>query len=182
MDQPQYQAEGTSVSEPGVEQPLVVPNGLEQILTTFGDIYAYIRPDGSLDPRWQEDFLVQLMLPFAIKLSWDRTRCVSQMTCHRKLVEVLEAVFAQLQERGLQQKIQTFGGCFAFRPQRTGTRLSTHSWGIAIDLNPETNVQGTAGDMDAEVIEIFRGAGFEWGGDWDGHRRDAMHFQFCTGY
>ncbi len=39
MDQPQYQAEGTSVSEPGVGQPLVAPNGLEQILTMFGDIY-----------------------------------------------------------------------------------------------------------------------------------------------
>jgi hypothetical protein len=61
MDQPQYQAEGTSVSEPGVEQPLVVPNGLEQILTTFGDIYKYIRPDGSLDPRWQEPVLYRLV-------------------------------------------------------------------------------------------------------------------------
>jgi hypothetical protein len=116
MDQPQYQAEGTSASEPGVEQPLVAPHGLEQILTTFGDIYKYIRPDGSLDPRWQEDFLVRLMLPFAIKLSWDRTRCVGQMTCHRKLVEVLAAVFAQLQERGLQQKIQTFGRMLCLPP------------------------------------------------------------------
>jgi D-alanyl-D-alanine carboxypeptidase len=65
---------------------------------------------------------------------------------------------------------------------RTNTKPSTHSWGIAIDLNPETNAQGTAGDMDAGVIEIFRGAGFKWGGDWEGGTRDPMHFQFCTGY
>jgi D-alanyl-D-alanine carboxypeptidase len=32
------------------------------------------------------------------------------------------------------------------------------------------------------VIEIFRSAGFEWGGDWQSASRDPMHFQFCSGY
>ncbi|HZP16723.1 MAG TPA: M15 family metallopeptidase, partial [Terriglobales bacterium] len=73
-------------------------------------------------------------------------------------------------------------GCFAFRPQRMGGRLSTHSWGIAIDLNPESNAQGTAGSMDRGVVEIFKSAGFAWGGNWQGRCRDPMHFQFCTGY
>jgi D-alanyl-D-alanine carboxypeptidase len=49
-------------------------------------------------------------------------------------------------------------------------------------LNPETNAQGTEGNMDSAVIKIFRDAGFEWGGDWQGKVRDPMHFQFCTGY
>jgi hypothetical protein len=182
MDQPQHQAEGTSVSQPGVEQALVAPNGPEQILTTFGDIYKYIRPDGSLDPRWHADFLATVALPFPLLLSWDHAKAVNQLTCHKRMTEIFAAVFLRIQQRGLQSKIRSFGGCFAFRPQRTSTKLSTHSWGIAIDLNPETNAQGTAGDMDAEVIEIFHGAGFEWGGEWEGRRRDAMHFQFCTGY
>jgi hypothetical protein len=56
--------------------------------------------------------------------------------------------------------------------ERTGRKLSTHGWGMAIDLNPETNLQGAVGDMDAVVIEIFRRAGFEWGGDWRGKTRD----------
>jgi hypothetical protein len=76
-----------------------------------------------------------------------------------------------------------FGGCFSFRPQRTGTKLSTHAWGIALDLNPESNAQGTAGNMDARVVAIFKQAGFTWGGDWHGRVRDPIrHFQFCTGY
>lgn len=52
------------------------------------------------------------------------------------------AVSARLQTANLQETITTYGGCFSFRPQRTGTRLSTHSRGIAIDLNPESNAQG----------------------------------------
>ena len=104
------------------------------------------------------------------------------MTCHKRMVEVFASVFDLVQARGLGSKIVSFGGCFAFRQQRTGTKLSTHSWGIAIDLNTVTNPQGSAGDMDAGVIEIFRVAGFEWGGDWPGKLRDGMHFQFCSGY
>jgi hypothetical protein len=182
MDQPRYQAGGTSVPQPSVEQPLVAPHGLEQILTTFGDIYKYIRPDGSLDPRWQADFLEHVALPFPLLLSWDRSKSVRQITCHKLMTVVFAAVFARIQERGLQAKIRSFGGCFAFRSQRTGTKLSAHSWGIAIDLNPESNAQGSVGDMDAGVIEIFRDARFAWGGDWEGRIRDPMHFQFCTGY
>jgi len=53
---------------------------------------------------------------------------------------------------------------------------------MRIDLNPQTNVQGSAGNMDAHLVEVFRAAGFEWGGDWNGKTRDPMHFQFCTAY
>jgi hypothetical protein len=158
------------------------PHGLDQIIATFGDIFAYIRPDHTLDPRWQGDFLDRLPLPFALPLSWDISRSVKQVTCHRLLVPILTRVFDDLQNAGLESKLTSFGGCFAFRPQRTGTKLSAHSWGIAIDLNPETNQQGTAGNMDPQIVAVFRQAGFEWGGRWQGKKRDPMHFQFCQGY
>jgi D-alanyl-D-alanine carboxypeptidase len=161
---------------------LTPPNGLQQILTTFGDIQDYIRKDGSLDPRWQSDFLARASLPFSVKLAWDLATSVNEFTCHNRLVEVFGEVFAQIVTRGLESKIQTFGGCFSFRPQRNASKLSTHAWGIAVDLNPGTNAQGSAGDMDAEVITIFQDAGFERGGEWQGTRKDAMHFQFCSGY
>jgi D-alanyl-D-alanine carboxypeptidase len=158
------------------------PNGLDEIIHTFGDIFAYIRPDHTLDPRWQSESLDRVALPFALPLSWDISRFVTQFTCHKVLVPVFSRVFADIQTAGLQPKLTSLGGCFAFRPQRTGTKLSAHCWGIAVDLNPETNQQGTAGNMDPGIVTILRHAGFEWGGSWQGRRRDPMHFQFCKAY
>ena len=164
------------------EAPATAPHGLDEIITTFGDIQAHIAADGQLEPSWQGDFLAHASLPFPLRLSWDPSRAITRMTCHRRMTGVFSSVFCSIQERGLQDRITSFGGCFAFRPQRTGSKLSAHSWGIAIDLNPESNPQGSAGNMDAGIVEVFRLAGFEWGGDWQRKTRDPMHFQFCTGY
>ena len=158
------------------------PHGLDQIIATFGDIFDYIREDHTLDPQWQSEALQSVQLPFPVALSWDKSRTVQRILCHKLLAVRCADVFTTIQKAGLQTKITSFGGCFSFRPQRTGSRLSAHAWGIALDLNPESNAQGSLGDMDAGLIEIFKNAGFTWGGDWQGKVRDPMHFQFCTGY
>jgi|SRR5579884_850547 hypothetical protein len=158
------------------------PAGLDEIRTVFGDIFQYILPDHTLAAAWQAEFLATAKLPFPLVLSWDHSRTVNSMTCHKLLVNTFDDVFKRIQDAGLQSNLTSFGGCFSFRPQRTGTKLSTHAWGIAIDLDPESNEQGTAGNMNMDIITIFRDAGFEWGGDWQGRLRDPMHFQFCTGY
>jgi hypothetical protein len=49
----------------------VSPHGFDQIRTPFGDIFEYVLPDHTLDPRWQTDFLVRAALPFPLQLSWD---------------------------------------------------------------------------------------------------------------
>lgn len=170
------------VPPPGGAPLPVTPDGLEEILTTFGNIFEFIREDGNLDPRWHAEFLAHAPLPFSIPLSWDRSKVVSRLYCHTQLKEVFPVVFADIQAQGLQPEIRTFGGCFNFRSKRTSGKLSTHCWGIAIDLNPETNAQGAVGDMHSGVVEIFGRFGFKWGGDWSGRSKDPMHFQFCTGY
>ncbi len=157
-------------------------HGLNGILAAFGDLFAYILPDRTLDPRWADEHLATIPLAFPIALSWDPSRRVTRITCNKHLESVFSDCFQLIENSGLQQEITSFGGCFCFRPQRLGTKLSTHAWGIAIDLNPESNAQGTAGNMHPGIVSIFRNAGFTWGGDWDGKSRDPMHFQFCTGY
>jgi D-alanyl-D-alanine carboxypeptidase/LysM domain len=173
---------GESTSNSTESGTLVPPHGLAAILETFGDIYEYLREDGTLDPRWEQDQLTRVPLPFALPLSWDRTKQVTQLYCHRKWAHLIPSVFEAIEEEGLRSMVKTFGGCFNFRSKRTGNKLSAHCWGIAIDLNPETNQQGITGDMDPGIVEVFRRFGFKWGGDWAGKSKDPMHFQFCTGY
>lgn len=161
---------------------LTPPNGLDQVLATFGNIYDYLAADGSLRPQWEIKYLTRAPLPFPLALSWDPSKKVSQIYCHVRLQEIFPAVFAGIQKEGLAAQVRTYGGCFNFRSKRTSGKLSTHSWGIAVDLNPETNLQGSKGKMHPDVVEIFRSFGFKWGGDWPDKTMDPMHFQFCTGY
>jgi hypothetical protein len=158
------------------------PNGIDEIVSTFGNIHTYISDDGTLLPEWEEQFMSIVTLPFSIPLAWSPATIVTRMTCHKLMVQIFEDVFAQIVDAKLQAEVTSFGGCFSYRPQRTGSNLSTHAWGIAIDLNPATNEQGTNGTMDQGIITIFREAGFKWGGDWVGRFKDPMHFQFATGY
>jgi LysM repeat protein len=158
------------------------PHGLNAVLAEFGDIYARLREDGTLDPRWETEQLGRAPLPFPISLSWDMSKQVRNVYCHRKLVPILPSVFADIERRGLRNKVRSFGGCFNFRSKRSGSKLSTHAWGIAIDLNPETNGMGQDGDIAPGIVAAFKNAGFFWGGDWPGRNKDPMHFQFCRGY
>jgi LysM repeat protein len=158
------------------------PNGLDEIISTFGNIYSYIRADGTIDPRWEKEQLSIANLPFPIPISWERSRSVQKILCHSKLVDVFTQLFSQIAENGLSKHIVSFGGCYNFRTKRTSGKPSTHSWGIAIDLNPDDNRQGTTGNMHPDIVDIFRQFGFKWGGDWPGRMKDPMHFQFCTGY
>lgn len=162
--------------------PLAPPHGLQALCAQFGDIYAYLREDGTLDPRWETEQLSRAPLPFAIPLSWDPAKQVRSLYCHRKLASVFPAVFAEIERRGLRAKLRSYGGCFNFRAKRSGSKLSTHAWGIAIDLNPETNGMGRDGDMPAGIVRVFESFGFTWGGRWSGAGKDPMHFQFCSGY
>src|SRR6478736_3184810 len=69
------------------------PHGIEQVVSTFGDIFAYINEDHTLNPAWQADHLVAVPIPFALALSWDHSRRVQRVTCHKLLQPVFEKAF-----------------------------------------------------------------------------------------
>ena len=159
------------------------PSGLAEITATFGNISQYIRPDGTLSPDWEENNIGLIQLPFPMVLAWDHAVSVTHMRCHKLMMPVFSDVLNQILQQGLDSLVSFFGGCYMYRPERASHRLSVHSWGIAIDLDPETNKMGTAGDIDPRVVSIFKSAGFTWGGDFlNEARKDPMHFQFCSNY
>lgn len=72
---------------------------------------------------------------------------------------------------------------YNYRSKTGGGGRSLHSWGIAIDINPESNPyqRGNYGppesDIPIQIVNIFKKYGFAWGGDWPGER-DPMHFEW----
>ena len=65
---------------------------------------------------------------------------------------------------------------------------STHSFGVAVDINPGANpscgvtkwcrcLNELITDMPPEFVQAFKDEGFEWGGDWADHP-DPMHFEW----
>jgi len=158
------------------------PHGFQAVRDTFGDILKYIRDDGSIDPKWEIERMVKAALPFAIPLSWDTGKSVTSIRCHKLIAPLLEEVFRQIAAQGLKSTVKTYGGGYVYRPKRGAIKPSTHSWGIAIDLNPNTNAMGSAGDMDPRLVALFEALGFVWGGRWAGRGKDPMHFQYCSGY
>jgi hypothetical protein len=158
------------------------PHGFQAVRDTFGDILKYIRDDGGIDPKWEAERMVKATLPFAIPLSWDTRVKVSSIRCHKLIAPLMEEVFRQIATQGLKGAVRTYGGGYVYRPKRGAVKPSTHSWGIAIDLNPNTNAMGSAGDMDPRLVTLFEAHGFVWGGRWAGRNKDPMHFQYCSGY
>ncbi len=158
------------------------PHGMAAIIETFGDIRAFARDDGTPDPKWELQHMGRAKLPFPIPLDWDTSKSATGIRCHRLIAPLLEAVFTEVVQRGLQGAVKTYGGGYNWRMKRGQAKPSTHSWGIAIDLNARTNAMGTAGDMDPALVALFEGYGFTWGGRWSGANKDPMHFQYCSGY
>ncbi|MDQ3812761.1 MAG: M15 family metallopeptidase, partial [Armatimonadota bacterium] len=57
--------------------------------------------------------------------------------------------------------------------------LSSHSWGIAFDLNAATNpYSGEVSPENRALNEVFHRYGLAWGGDWAGEK-DAMHWELA---
>jgi peptidoglycan L-alanyl-D-glutamate endopeptidase CwlK len=79
-------------------------------------------------------------------------------------------------------RMHLFAGCFEFRKIAGANRLSTHAWGVSIDLDSENNPQSTPHDeskgmMPLAVVSIFEAEGWKWGGRFKGKRVDCMHFE-----
>jgi len=86
----------------------------------------------------------RLQLPYPHKLSWDKRHVQNSFYCHEKVHESLNNVLTSvLNHYGIDEikrlGLDLWGGCLNVRKKRGGTSWSTHSWGIALDYNPEQN-------------------------------------------
>lgn len=129
-------------------------------------------------------------LPMPFYLAWDKGVTIKTFACHSKVASALTSIFDQTfahygAARMAELALNCFGGCFNKRKMRGGTAWSMHSWGIAVDLDPERN-QLTWG-RDRAVFarpeyEAFWNIVEAHGAKSLGRseNRDWQHFQFAT--
>lgn len=114
---------------------------------------------------------------------------------HERAAEAFSSVAAELKELMANHPEKDYGaflnppgGTFVWRRIAGTSRLSTHSFGIAVDINPALSDywrwQTTQSDapqvyrnrIPQEIVAIFEAHGFIWGGRW--YHYDTMHFEY----
>lgn len=113
---------------------------------------------------------------------------------HRLVEPAMRAAFAAAKAACPTYKIGR-AACYVYRHQRHDSKrpLSTHSWGVAVDVDPDQNSAKTFAKaspapwspewmaawpkgLPRAFVEAFEANGFDWGGRW-GSFVDPMHFQ-----
>lgn len=137
--------------------------------------------------KWEDAFLTSITPPYQMRLAWDTDQVARKIRCHKQVARDLSNILEKIwdaYDRDLEKikaaRMDLYGGCYNYRPMRGLATLSMHSWGVAIDLDPDRNALGVKwedgkGMMPTNVIDIFQDSGWTWGGGFK--RPDAMHFQ-----
>lgn len=130
-----------------------------------------------------------LLLPYQMYLAWDLDSPVNRFTCHSKVKESLYRIFARtLDHYGIDEirrlRLDLFGGCLNVRKMRGGSAWSIHSWGCAVDIDPEHNQlrwNHERASLAREEYDAFWSFVYDEGAISLGRERDYdwMHFQFA---
>lgn len=143
------------------------PKTYQELYDRFGD---------PLQAGWESVNLAFCEVPSSLKC-FPLVKGKRGFYCHKKLVTQFQKVFNEINEKGLAKEVYSFDGCWNVRKVRGGTKLSLHSWAIAIDINYEGNELGNnSPKMPKSLIDIFAKYNFYWGGYFS--RCDGMHFEY----
>jgi len=129
-----------------------------------------------------------LILPYSLKLAWDESITVKKLTCNEKVASSLYTIFEKTlkcygEDKVKKLRLDIFGGCLNVRKMRgSTTSWSIHSWGAAIDLDPDKNAlkmtskQATFAKPEyKEFWQIVESEG--WTSLGRARNYDWMHFQ-----
>lgn len=83
-------------------------------------------------------------LPFTMVIAWNTKQKVNSYRCHKYVKDPMERIWNRtLEHYGLANiqrlRLNYFGGCLNVRKVRGGSSWSQHSWGIAVDIDPDRN-------------------------------------------
>ena len=143
-----------------------------RIKLLFGEFAARPTPGRpgfiTIDPAWVHR-----------NIDTQRVPLLGSVTCNVALFPQIHGVVSELIDRGLQDTIHSFSGCYSARHinRIPSAGLSHHSWGIALDLNVQQgNLFGQTPHQDPGLVRVFERWGFVWGGTFI--EPDGMHFEY----
>jgi hypothetical protein len=144
-----------------------------QVKTAFGEFAVRTTAFGSLrvDPTWRSRWISSTVVPQ-----------LGIITCNRAVIPALRAAMTEVTRRGLGKLVHTAdfrreGGCWSPRLKRFGAgQVSSHAWGIAVDINVDDNPLGAKPVQDPRLVAIMAAHGFYWGGLF--LRPDGAHFEW----
>jgi hypothetical protein len=119
------------------------------------------------DPAWRAANLATAQVPI-----------LGQVHCNRALLPALAGAMGELRQRDLARLVdpEAYRGCWNPRLTRSGSGVSRHAWGAAVDLNVAGNPTGLASAQDPRLVEVMERWGFTWGGRW--LVPDPAHFEW----
>ena len=118
------------------------------------------------------------------------SRSTLSLTVHKKLATEVKLLFDDMMKvNNFRIKPDTY--FYEWRLMASGTgHMSHHSYGVAIDINPDDNPATYTGgsynpggnyfSITDEIVQIWKKHGFYWGGDWSGYYKDYMHFTYTN--
>jgi D-alanyl-D-alanine carboxypeptidase len=114
----------------------------------------------------------------AAHLATARVPILGQVHCNRALLPALAGAMGELRQRDLARLVdpEAYRGCWNPRLTRSGSGVSRHAWGAAVDLNVAGNPTGLASAQDPRLVEVMERWGFTWGGRW--LVPDPAHFEW----
>jgi hypothetical protein len=169
----------------------------------------YVHEDAVNGPGFPANILDNLRTVQVQYYSFDRKLHQGQLVIHKDLVDDVKSIFNIIKEKkfpvakvipivkyewdDLKSMSDNNTSAFNYRMIAGTNKLSNHSFGFAIDINPLLNPfvrkndispEGAVYDPDAEgtitydsfIVKEFKKRGWTWGGDWK-DRKDYQHFE-----
>jgi hypothetical protein len=153
--------------------------GVRAVFGTFTYTESPQRGAIIIDKVWASKNITQIDVPTLAHTGHGK------LWVHMLAAAPFKRVFDAIETAGLSDRMLTCGGTFVPRHKTwdPSRGLSSHSWGIAIDLNVAWNgydvtppALGKIGSV-RELIPFFAAEGFGWGGDFSDP--DGMHFELA---
>ena len=154
------------------------PHGLAELQARYGALVLDRHPAGGyyiVTPTGWEVANMQLVRSPLLP--------TGKLFVNKDMVQPLLRALAAVGVACPDYKVRTIG-CWSVRYKRTVRGdVSVHAWGLAVDINADTNPLAAEliTDMPEAFVSAFEAEGFTWGGKFSG-QKDAMHFQWVSGY